>query len=97
MNRWIVLGAAVLLAGCEGDTNGWVPGLEPDRQQQAQVAPEPQSVANNPAAPVDPYCHDIARQRMLDGKTYGYDRDTLKAVYKDAYDECEAWHTPATR
>lgn len=96
MKKWMVFAAALLLAGCGEDTDGWVPGAEPVPQ-----GPPSTPATAAPAAPalaqVDAHCRDVARQRSMDGKNFGYDRDTLKAIYDDAYQECVAWRTPRAR
>ena len=96
MMKWMVFAAALLLAGCGEDMEGWVPGLAPARQRPASpVAPPTPTVPV--AAEADSYCRGVAHQRMQDGKTFDYDRDMLKAIYDDAYRECIAWRTPRTR
>ncbi len=97
MKKWMVFAAALLLAGCGEDMSGWVPGAEPlPAKPQATAA-----AATAPATPVPPetdsHCRGVAHQRMMDGKNFGYDRDTLKAIYDDAYHECVAWRTPQAR
>src|SRR3974390_1338370 len=99
MKKWIVFAAALLLAACGGDSGGWVPGLDlPPEPPATRPAPAPAPPRTSSAdTREDAYCHGVAHQRMLDGKAYGYDRDTLKAIYNGAYRDCMAWRTPVPR
>jgi len=90
MNKWLaIVAAAFPLTGCGLDV-GWVPGVGP--QSVERTIPPSEVVSAEP----DPYCRAIAHQRKLDGKAYGYDRDTLNAIEQGAYNDCEAWRNPQT-
>jgi len=106
LNRFLILVSAMALAGCDSGMNGWVPSIDtppahvsprveadPPPPDPPAFMPSPASTVSRPSARAraDAYCRGVARQRMLDAKTYGYDRDMLSAIFNGAYDDCEAW------